>query len=137
VAASRVASIPEVRNALRDFQQQFARQPGGAVLDGRDIGTVIAPAGGGETVGHGHAAEVRAHRRFLELSPKRPDLTRGNRSCSELVERDSRDAPNMVRARCALARYQPNGIEQAFRAAVAMSNVSGKVRVRFAAPFFA
>ena len=43
VAASRVASIPEVRSALREFQQQFAGQPGGAVLDGRDIGTVIAP----------------------------------------------------------------------------------------------
>ena len=43
VAASRVASIPEVRKALLEFQQRFARQPGGAVLDGRDIGTVIAP----------------------------------------------------------------------------------------------
>ena len=40
-AASRVAVIPEVRAALVDFQRRFARQPGGAVLDGRDIGTVI------------------------------------------------------------------------------------------------
>ncbi|RZJ79461.1 MAG: (d)CMP kinase, partial [Brevundimonas sp.] len=42
-AASRVAGYPGVRAALLDLQQAFARQPGGAVLDGRDIGTVIAP----------------------------------------------------------------------------------------------
>ena len=66
-AASRVASHPGVRAALLKLQQDFARQAGGAVLDGRDIGTVIAPdapvklfvqksgeivAGGGEGVGH-------------------------------------------------------------------------------------
>jgi cytidylate kinase len=42
-AASRVAVIPEVRRALFDLQRAFATQPGGALLDGRDIGTVIAP----------------------------------------------------------------------------------------------
>ncbi len=42
-AASRVAVIPEVRAALLEFQRRFARRDGGAVLDGRDIGTVIAP----------------------------------------------------------------------------------------------
>jgi len=42
-AASRVAVIPEVRAALFDFQRRFARRAGGAVLDGRDIGTVICP----------------------------------------------------------------------------------------------
>ena len=42
--ASRVAVIPEVRAALVDFQRAFAARPGGAVLDGRDIGTVICPA---------------------------------------------------------------------------------------------
>ncbi len=41
--ASRVARYPGLRMALRQFQQDFARQPGGAVLDGRDIGTIIAP----------------------------------------------------------------------------------------------
>ena len=43
-AASKVAVIPEVRQALVDFQRKFAMQDGGAVLDGRDIGTVICPA---------------------------------------------------------------------------------------------
>jgi len=42
-AASRVAAIPEVRAALVDFQRAFARRAAGAVLDGRDIGTVICP----------------------------------------------------------------------------------------------
>ena len=42
-AASRVAEIPEVRRALVDFQRAFAARAGGAVLDGRDIGTVICP----------------------------------------------------------------------------------------------
>ena len=42
-AASRVAVIPQVRAALTAFQRQFARSAGGAVLDGRDIGTVICP----------------------------------------------------------------------------------------------
>ncbi|MEM8754916.1 MAG: (d)CMP kinase, partial [Pseudomonadota bacterium] len=42
-AASRVAVVPEVRAALVDFQRAFAARPGGAVLDGRDIGTVILP----------------------------------------------------------------------------------------------
>ncbi|MEQ8299558.1 MAG: (d)CMP kinase [Hyphomonas sp.] len=42
-AASKVAVIPEVRRALFDLQRAFATQPGGALLDGRDIGTVIAP----------------------------------------------------------------------------------------------
>ncbi|KJS38644.1 MAG: cytidylate kinase [Hyphomonas sp. BRH_c22] len=42
-AASQVAVVPEVRRALFDLQRSFATQPGGALLDGRDIGTVIAP----------------------------------------------------------------------------------------------
>ena len=43
-AASRAAAIPAVRSALVDFQRSFAMRAGGAVLDGRDIGTVICPA---------------------------------------------------------------------------------------------
>ncbi|MEM9899219.1 MAG: (d)CMP kinase, partial [Pseudomonadota bacterium] len=42
-AASKVAAVPEVRAALLNLQRRFARQPGGAVLDGRDIGTVVCP----------------------------------------------------------------------------------------------
>ena len=64
-AASRVAVIPEVRAALVDFQRDFARREGGAVLDGRDIGTVICP--GAEVKLFVTASpEVRARRRWLE-----------------------------------------------------------------------
>src|SRR5215470_11368478 len=42
-AASIVARVPEVREALRDMQRAFAHQPPGAVLDGRDIGTIVCP----------------------------------------------------------------------------------------------
>lgn len=64
-AASRIAAIPEVRAALVDFQRDFARRTGGAVLDGRDIGTVICP--GAEVKLFVTASpEVRARRRWLE-----------------------------------------------------------------------
>jgi len=68
-AASKVAVLPEVRAALVDFQRAFARRAGGAVLDGRDIGTVICPNAEVKLFVTA-SAEVRAQRRFLELSAK-------------------------------------------------------------------
>lgn len=64
-AASRAAAIPAVRAALVAFQQAFARAEGGAVLDGRDIGTVICPAAEVKLYVTA-SAQVRAHRRWLE-----------------------------------------------------------------------
>lgn len=66
-AASKVAVIAEVRAALVDFQRAFARRAGGAVLDGRDIGTVICPYAQVKLFVTA-SAEVRARRRFLELA---------------------------------------------------------------------
>ncbi|WP_027245565.1 (d)CMP kinase [Leisingera daeponensis] len=66
-AASKVAVISEVRAALVDFQRAFARRAGGAVLDGRDIGTVICPYAQVKLFVTA-SAEVRARRRFLELA---------------------------------------------------------------------
>ena len=83
-AASRVATIPEVRAALLDFQRRFARQPGGAVLDGRDIGTVICPKA--EVKLYVTASpEVRAHRRWLELGGDAAEVL------AQVIERDARD----------------------------------------------
>ena len=83
-AASRVAAIPEVRSALVAFQQRFARAEGGAVLDGRDIGTVICPEA--EVKLYVTAiAEVRAHRRWLEVGGDEGQVL------AEVVERDARD----------------------------------------------
>ena len=83
-AASRVAVIPEVRAALVDFQRQFARGEGGAVLDGRDIGTVICPEAEVKLYITA-SAEVRAHRRWLEVGGDEA------RVLAEVVERDARD----------------------------------------------
>ncbi|HBZ44506.1 MAG TPA: (d)CMP kinase [Maritimibacter sp.] len=66
-AASRVAVEPEVRQALVDFQRAFAARSGGAVLDGRDIGTVICPEAHAKLFVTA-SAEVRAERRFKELT---------------------------------------------------------------------
>ncbi len=64
--ASRISAYPSVRAALLERQQQFAAQPGGAVLDGRDIGTVVAP-GADAKLFVTASAEVRAQRRVREL----------------------------------------------------------------------
>jgi cytidylate kinase len=89
-AASKVAVIPEVREALVDFQRAFARRAGGAVLDGRDIGTVICPNAEAKLFVTA-SAEVRAERRYLELSAKGADATR-DQVLSDVRERDARDA---------------------------------------------
>ncbi len=69
-ATSRIAAIPEVRAALIGFQRDFARCPPGqargAVLDGRDIGTVVCPDADYKIFVTA-TSEARAHRRFLEL----------------------------------------------------------------------
>ncbi len=65
-AASRVAVHPAVRETLRAFQRGFAGQPGGAVLDGRDIGTVIVPAAPAKLYVTA-SAQARAQRRWLQL----------------------------------------------------------------------
>lgn len=83
-AASRVAVIPEVRAALLAFQRRFARRIGGAVLDGRDIGTVICPEA--EVKLYVTASpEIRAHRRWLEVGGD------AEKVLAEVRERDARD----------------------------------------------
>lgn len=84
-AASRVAAIPEVRAALVDFQRRFARTEPGAVLDGRDIGTVICPEA--ELKLYITASDdIRARRRAMELGADEAQIL------AELRERDARDA---------------------------------------------
>ena len=88
--ASRVAALPEVREALKRFQREFARREGGAVLDGRDIGTVICPDAEAKLFVTADEA-VRVRRRFQELSAAGVDVTEpGVRE--DLRSRDLRDA---------------------------------------------
>lgn len=89
-AASKVAAIPEVRAALVDFQQAFARRSGGAVLDGRDIGTVICPEAEAKLFVTAHP-EVRAERRFAELQARGVE-TGYETVLADVYERDARDA---------------------------------------------
>lgn len=119
-AASRVSVHPAVRAALLDHQRAFAAQPTGAVLDGRDIGTVIAP--------HAHAklfvtasADVRAARRHRELG--------GARSyevvLADILARDARDAgrasaPLAIAPDAALLDTSDLAIDGAVRRAVSL-----------------
>jgi len=88
--ASRVAAIPAVRMALLDLQKAFARREGGAVMDGRDIGTVICPEAEAKLFVTA-SAEARAGRRFRELVENGQDATL-ERTLAEVVARDARDA---------------------------------------------
>ena len=126
-AASQVAAIPEVRGALFAFQQDFAaRPPGnsrGAVIDGRDIGTVIAPNAAAKLYVDARV-EIRARRRQLELeglgiSRTEADLIR------ELAARDEADRTRPIsplkRAPDAFLLDTSNlGIDAAFAAALAL-----------------
>ena len=88
-AASRVAVLPEVRAALTEFQRRFARTPGGAVLDGRDIGTVICPDAEVKLYVTA-SAEVRARRRWTELGGDTASQPFAQ-VLAEVIERDARD----------------------------------------------
>ncbi len=122
-AASVVAAIAEVRAALLDLQRRFAMQPGGAVLDGRDIGTVICPDADVKLFVTA-SAEVRAERRFLELQSRGEAITFAD-VLSDIARRDARDsaraAAPLVRAQDAvLLDTSRLGIEDAFAAALAI-----------------
>jgi len=97
-AASRVSAVPDVRLALLDFQRSFAANPPGdkrgAVLDGRDIGTVVCPEADVKLFVTA-SPEVRAKRRFLELRERGLDAIHG-RVLADMKERDARDSDRAV-----------------------------------------
>jgi cytidylate kinase len=99
--ASKVAANPQVREALLDFQKAFARRAGGAVLDGRDIGTVICPEAEVKLFVTA-SDEVRAIRRWQELHDAGEDVT-AEEVLDHLRERDARDSER------AAAPLQPAG----------------------------
>lgn len=116
-AASRVAAIPQVRAALVDFQRRFARQAGGAVLDGRDIGTVICPQAEVKLYVTA-SATVRANRRWLEVGGDADQVL------AEVIERDARDmgradAPLIAAADAVILDTSDLSIETAVAQAVA------------------
>lgn len=88
-AASKVAAVPAVRAALLELQRAFANQPKGAVLDGRDIGTVVCPDADVK-LWVDASVEARATRRWKELSEKGETLSL-DEMIAQLKERDERD----------------------------------------------
>jgi cytidylate kinase len=122
-AASIVAAIPEVRAALIELQRGFARSPGGAVLDGRDIGTVICPEACPKIFVMA-SVDARATRRALELSAQ------GEKAdyaavLADIVRRDERDknraaAPLMAAKDAIVLDTTTLDAEAAFKAALAI-----------------
>jgi cytidylate kinase len=119
-AASRVAVIPEVRRILVDKQRQFARQEGGAVLDGRDIGTVVCPDADVKLYVIA-SPEVRAARRLRDIEGRG-----GTADAADILDdirrRDDRDmnradSPLRPAGDAHLLDTTEMSIEAAFRAA--------------------
>ena len=120
-AASVVAAIPQVREALINYQREFATRPPGAVLDGRDIGTVIAP-GADVKLFVVASPQVRAARRLRELRA-RGESADEDEVLADLLRRDERDsrrtaAPLKAAPDAHLLDTTHLGIDAAFRAAV-------------------
>ena len=120
-AASKVAIIPDVRAALVAFQRSFAARDGGAVLDGRDIGTVICPQADAKLFVTASAA-VRADRRYKELKAKGVDVTPDG-VLADVEARDKRDrereaAPLVAAADAVLIDTSKMSIDAAVQAAI-------------------
>lgn len=128
LAASKVAVLPEVRAALLELQRNFAHQPTGAILDGRDIGTVVCPEADVKLWVDADV-EVRAQRRHAELKAAGDTITLDELT-AQLRERDERDrnrkdAPMVAAADAILIDTTDLTIDAAVdkaRAAVEMAN---------------
>ena len=132
-AASRVAVFPEVRAALLRLQQDFAHRPEGAVLDGRDTGTVIAPEADVKNFVTA-SVDARAARRFRELAAKGEEMPL-DAVLAAIRERDRRDseraiAPLKPAPDAVLLDTTELDIEAAFRAALSIVEVARAGRGR-------
>jgi cytidylate kinase len=93
-AASVVASLPPVRQALFEYQRRFAQTPQGAILDGRDIGTVICPDADVKLFATA-SPEERARRRYLQLRQAGVDVSQ-EEVLADIRQRDERDSNRAV-----------------------------------------
>ena len=131
-AASQIASLQAVRDTLLNFQRQIAETAPGAVLDGRDIGTVVCPNADVKLFVTA-SSEVRAERRFKELISKGRDVTY-NDIFAEIERRDARDssrsaAPLVKAADAHLLDTTNLDIEKALDAAVLLVNQAIKAKI--------
>jgi cytidylate kinase len=126
-AASIVSAIPAVREALLAFQRSFAAQPPGAVLDGRDIGTVICP-GADVKIFVTASPQARANRRFLELKTAGNTVTLAEVQ-ADIARRDERDrsraiAPLVAAPDAHLLDTTHMNADEAVKAAIAIVTAS-------------
>lgn len=124
-AASRIAGLTEVRNALLTFQRKIAYSAPGAVLDGRDIGTVVCPDAQVKLFVTA-SVEERARRRHKEMAEKDPSVTLTDIK-ADILRRDARDssrdaAPLLQAADAHLLDTTNLDIETAMNAAVSLIN---------------
>ena len=129
--ASRVSIHPAVRRALFDRQRAFATQPGGAVLDGRDIGTVIAPEAEVKLFVVA-SVPARAERRFREMQAAGRSVSLAEIS-AELELRDARDrtrvqAPLVAASDAVLLDTSDLGRDAAIAAAIRIAEEAPKAR---------
>jgi cytidylate kinase len=120
--ASRISTYPLVRDALLERQRRFAGQAGGAVLDGRDIGTVIAPEAEAKLFVTARP-EIRAGRRLAELQARGLDVHHAD-VLADIRARDERDigraaAPLVMAADAVLLDTSDMAVEEAVAAAIA------------------
>lgn len=123
--ASRVSVHPAVRQMLMERQQNFARSPGGAVLDGRDIGTIIAPDAAVKLFVTA-SVEARAQRRWAEMQERSDNASLAEIE-ADLRQRDERDtnraiAPLTQAADAVVLDTSKLGKDQAIAAAIAIVN---------------
>jgi cytidylate kinase len=122
-AASIVSAYPSVRSTLLEFQRAFAKRPPGAVIDGRDIGTVVCPDATAKLFVDARP-EIRAHRRWLELSAA-GNAPSESAILAEILARDARDrsrpvAPLRPATDARLLDTSDLAIDAAFAAALAL-----------------
>lgn len=120
-AAAVVAKLPEVRKALVDYQRAFAKRPGGAVIEGRDIGTVVCPEADVKLFIEA-SSRVRAERRHKELLEGGHDISY-DEILAQIEARDEADrsraiSPMKPAQDALLLDTSDLGIEAAFKAAV-------------------
>ena len=120
-AASIVAVIPEVRAALLEFQRAFARKPPGAVLDGRDIGTVVCPDADVKLFITA-SAEVRALRRQKELGSSDFETVLAEIKARDLRDSQRATAPLVTAKDAVILDTSEMDIEAAAEAAIAIVN---------------
>ncbi len=120
-AASLVAKLPQVREALVEYQRAFARRPGGAVIEGRDIGTVVCPDADVKIFVEA-SAQVRAKRRHKELTEAGQDIAyeeiHAQIAARDALDRSRAVSPLVPAQDAHLLDTSDLGIEAALKAAV-------------------